>query len=489
MKKIREVLKKNDSIIVILVILLLSCGWCLNSYISEYDETWNFFNTCKILNGYKLYSDINIIITPLFFVLGSSVLKLFGAKLLVYRLYNLIIITMTYYLIYKIMKKLCKNKKRAFMYLLVIIITSITVSVGGANYNTLALTFVLLGIYLNLSWIENNKQNNIIQATIMFLVIMTKQNIGIYYIIGVCLYQLIANKDKIIDIIKQIIILSIEVSIVLLTFNYMGILYDFINMTFGGIWEFKKNNFFISSIIYLIIYITLIILPIETTIFLVKGAKTKEDKNKSILLMCMSIMMLLIQYPIFNESHIILSTVVIIMYELYAMDIFVLKYIINKSKIIKIISFLILIIYMCASMFYLYEFYKNLIKNNHQFSYNDYYYGVAFKTEEEYQNFETITNYIQDSNKRVVIFSYQASLYMIPFKSSNEAMDLPLLGNMGAKGEEGMLEKIQNLENVRILILKSDEELFWQESKMINQWIRNNLNYIGTIEQFEIYEK
>ena len=60
---------------------------------------------------------------------------------------------------------------------------------------------------------------------------------------------------------------------------------------------------------------------------------------------------------------------------------------------------------------------------------------------------------------------------------------------MGKNGEESMLENIKQIQDVQFLILNKDENLMYQESEKINQYIRDNFDFIGTIEQFEIYEK
>ena len=100
-----------------------------------------------------------------------------------------------------------------------------------------------------------------------------------------------------------------------------------------------------------------------------------------------------------------------------------------------------------------------------------------------------ITEYIDSSEKRVIILSNQAAVYFIPLKISNGFMDLPFLGNMGKDGEDELIKQIQEMENVQFLIIKEDEELFYQESKKANEYIRNNLALVGEIEEFDIYEK
>ena len=69
-------------------ILLLLSIFFISIYMlpaEPYDELWNFQNTYKIYNNYQIYSDANIIITPLFYMLGLGFLKLFGATLIAFR--------------------------------------------------------------------------------------------------------------------------------------------------------------------------------------------------------------------------------------------------------------------------------------------------------------------------------------------------------------------------------------------------------------------
>ena len=62
---------------------------------------------------------------------------------------------------------------------------------------------------------------------------------------------------------------------------------------------------------------------------------------------------------------------------------------------------------------------------------------------------------------------------------------MPFLGNMGKDGENGMLEKIKNMHGYEILI---KEPLFWQESSMIVNYIKENYEKVGEICDFQIYK-
>ena len=165
MEKISTFIKKHDNISVIIVIIFTLLGICLNVNIYISDELWNYQNICKMLNGYKIYTDANVIVTPLFHFIGFIILKIFGTNILVFRIYNILILTFVCFFIYLIIKELCNSKFRAFTYLLVILYEIISIAPTGANYNTLAMGFVLLGTYLNLKWIKNKETHNIIYKT------------------------------------------------------------------------------------------------------------------------------------------------------------------------------------------------------------------------------------------------------------------------------------------------------------------------------------
>ena len=66
---------------------------------------------------------------------------------------------------------------------------------------------------------------------------------------------------------------------------------------------------------------------------------------------------------------------------------------------------------------------------------------------------------------------------------------MPFVGNFGKNGESGVIENIKNLKSgTQILIFTSEEDMFWQESKTIRKYIIDNLNKIGELENYTIYE-
>ena len=70
MKNIIEKIKRKDNIVIFILFFLISLGISLNIYLESSDEVWNFQNVYKMYNGFKIYEEINVIITPLFFYMA-----------------------------------------------------------------------------------------------------------------------------------------------------------------------------------------------------------------------------------------------------------------------------------------------------------------------------------------------------------------------------------------------------------------------------------
>ena len=91
------------------------------------------------------------------------------------------------------------------------------------------------------------------------------------------------------------------------------------------------------------------------------------------------------------------------------------------------------------------------------------------------------------NGKNVYMLDAEAALYTIPLDIYNKDYDMFLKGNLGSKGEDGIIERIQKEENA-VYLLKMDY-LNWQNPNKVRDYIMSNLNYKGNISIFYIYEK
>lgn len=478
-------IKKHDNWIVFLVMILISMGFTLCIVITSGDELWNFNNAYKFFSGYKMYTDMNIIIPPMFFYIVNIMFHLIGANILTFKIVGILIYGFTNLCIYNIFKALNINKKNAFCYLIMmqtIILPLVTI---GANYNLLAIVFVLLGILLLIRTESESKYFWVLQGIITYLILFSKQNIGTYYLVGILMIEVMLKglvKETIKQIIKLIGIISILSIFTMLYFYFQGNLYDFINYTVLGISEFTQN-FSIDMYVLFLIVMDGIILFIG--IFLCKKKMFQNEQKEQItILAAFSITLSFVIYPIINEYHIKLALILPFITLFYILHFLILE----EFKLEKILEFISILILGITCIYSFYFSYIWILNAKFDLAYSHPYYGGVIEKGTE-EKIEIINQYIlqqQEVEKRVVILSEEAGLYLIPLQQNNGILDLPFLGNLGREGEDGLIKQIQKLESCHILLKQGD--IFWQESQKTNDYIKQSYEKIGEIEDFDIYE-
>lgn len=487
--QIKDFIKKHDNIFVIMLIFFSITGITLNVLITNSDELWNFQNVYKVYNNFKIYQDSNVIVTPLFFWIGKLLFELLGASFLSFRIYNVIIMSSIYFITYLILKKIKINKNISIItILLLIVIKRYEIILVQANYNNLALMLCLIGILSNI-----NKRNYIFQSIILFLIFITKQNIGIYYGIGMFIYELLNEgnlKNKIYNLIKEFSIFIICGILLLIYFYSNNNLNGFIDYAFLGITQFAVENISIN-VFDLLLSLFFIATNISLSIVFIKNKKiciNKIEKNNILILNCFAIPLSLIMYPILNDSHFLIGNYVSILLFIYLSILMINKIEIKINYLIVniiLISFSITTVTISAMNFS--SWISTLNNVDYKFDKKNPYYGGIIK-EELFNNINEVVMFIQKDDDRVIVLSNKAAFYMVPMKLSNGMMDLPLKGNLGKNGEEGLINEIKNMKDTKILIEKEEKNLNWQESITVRKYIINNLEKIGEIEEFLIYK-
>ena len=447
------------------------------------DELWNFNTIYKMNQGIVLYEEINMITTPGYFYLAQGVMQALGNNLFVYRMFDSLIYAIFLMLLYQLQRSLGIAERNSFFYTL-IIFAFLYYSVTGGNYNILALTLVMIGIIVQLKQI---KQEAWIQGILIFFILFVKQNIGIYYGIGLILAQWI-NKENIKDFLKKMMIEALLVLLGVVTYaSYLyqnKILDSFISYTILGLGEFASGNSFID-----IAGIALNGFIILTCAILILLARKKKLLSKTVwgnikLLVVFWVPLILIAYPIANYYHITCANVLGYIIFLYTLnEVFLKDMLTNKQKIDQLIMLLIILV-----------FFLNIWKLSKLFysirgtEWNHPYFGVI-KNEKVEESIHRVEEYIQSmekEGKQVRIFSDKAALYNLAMQVyDNGYMDLPMVGNYGKEGQKGVIEEIKQWKNTQLLI---NIEAGIQESEIIREWIQNNLESKGEIEGFFIYE-
>lgn len=197
-----------------LELFLLSCGvlyysYFLNKGLVLYDEGYYFHIADRIIQGQLPYKDFFLQFTPGYFYILAGALKIFGEQILVGRILTLLTALVILFLEFRILAKLCTNgvKEKIIVFLT-------TVSFGFPLINNPAmlawisvLSFLLL-VYSFLLWESNQKKviNSIFVGLSLALILLIKQNLGLYFLLITNLFLLFTAKQKI----KEFILVNVS---------------------------------------------------------------------------------------------------------------------------------------------------------------------------------------------------------------------------------------------------------------------------------------
>ena len=478
--------------------------------VEPYDELWNFQNVLKMYNGNKIYSEINVIITPLFYYLGLVFLKILGPTLMSFRVYGITLNFIYFILIYLIYRQLNVSRHIGLVFVNFMFFVTVKVLNAGANYNTMAIIFMLLGIlfylknnikyYLKNKDIEVNKNEKVkkdyfdyVQGIITFLIFISKQNLGIYYVCAIIAFEFISRrnfKEWFVKQLKKILVFGLLLILFCVFLNVKGNLKEFINYAFGGILEFGESNFAIAFPIELLFYCIAAMVSVVLVYKLGKKHCSEFFFINIKFLSCMAIFSTLICFPIANSAHVLYILSFYFLVWFYFLDYVMLESCFTENKYEKgcVLFCLIIIIFWIGrlSIAYIDTYNEIVLIDDKSSKYNQLYiYDEGLERSSE------LKEYIlekQKENKKVIILSYEAVLPMTELDINNGDFDLAFVGNLGYDGENRLIEKIKNLENIEILIFTDEEECFWQESKKVREYIVDNMKKNGELLNYSVYE-
>lgn len=178
MNKTLKFIKKHDNLIAFVIIVV--CVVLTSLYVYEpYDQLYVFGNAYKLSKGKIIYKDVNCIITPIFYVLCKIMLQVFGSNYFIFNLVNILIGISIYFTIYKIQKALRIEKTYAAFNTFLLFVVSYFCINALANYNTLSLEFMLLGLlYTIKNHIKRPKNYELVQSIFIMLTFLTDQKMG-----------------------------------------------------------------------------------------------------------------------------------------------------------------------------------------------------------------------------------------------------------------------------------------------------------------------
>ena len=497
--------KRRIDIFIILMILLFVSSSIISREIGNLDEIWNYNVSNNYANGLVPYRDYNTIVTPLLQILAGIVLKIFLNELITMRILAVFLISGIMFLIYKILDILRVNK--SIIILSIVGILFLEYQYFCIDYNFFALFLTLIIMFLEIKHLlmqtKSNQEYkyNLLIGILAGLVLMTKQTIGLFVsitVVGYMIINLLIDKIKyennikyeLKNIIFRMLGIAIPVLFFIIYLLYTNSLNYFLDYAINGIKTFSNKieyiNLFESKNV--LIRILAVLVPLS---FIINFVISIIKKDKRIFVVnCLSIAMFVVVFPISDDIHFIIGATTSFIAIIYNIN-NILREIISKNKNRKklFLKYFIEGISQCLIVFvFISGIYINVknIRNVEYYSKLQHYKYIPISKDYEREIME-VEEYIKKSDKKVYILNYDAAIYMIPIDIYNKDYDMFLKGNIGSKGEEGKIEKIKK-ENARYLIVREGISRNWQNPEMVRKYIQNNMKYIETISNFDVYE-
>ena len=537
------------NISIFLIIALAIAVVVIPKAIGNLDELWNFNFANNVENGLVPYRDFNMVQTPLLPMINAIFLAIFGNELIVMRILACLLCAGVLFTFYKILNLLKANKGISLFVVMALFYMLKDYFCMDYNFAVLFVTLIIIYIELkrnlynkeninateigdtieslntnkscnqnstnketkenNKTDLKNNKLNNwktdLILGILAGICIMLKQSTGAIVTIALLGYNLllVRSKEEFIQYLKstgiKILGVLIPVTLIFIYLAINGAVDDFWDYCIAGIKTFT-NKIPYSRLLdneKLYIKILSIVAPIT---FMGTFLYSVFKRNKTFLIISsLSIASFSAAYPIADEVHFligILPTGIIIC---VILD-FLIKAIVrgisklinkisNREKYINIwIEYFLIFMVIGLTAWYGYKSIPN-IKDYFANCKNDVkHFANIVITDYTYQKIQAMDYFIKSQDKPVYILDAEAALYQIPLDIYYKDYDMFLIGNIGSKGEEGQIEKLQKDTN-KIVIIKSDGvSLNWQNPNKVREYVKQNMDYKYSILYFDVYE-
>ena len=404
------------------------------------DEVWSYGFSYNMSKHMIPYIDFTMVIPPLYPLIGSLFIKVFGAYLTSLNLYNSLIATLIFLLLYKRLNKLT--------FLLLPILLSFIFS----SYNLFSLFLFLLIIDIDKKDINHK---DLLIGLLCALSIFNKQTVGVFISIPIFIF----SKNK-----KEFLISFISVCLLfLLYFLINNNLYQFFDYCLFGMFSFADENKFQNLfVIFVICYFIFLIY-----LFYKEIIKGDIKKNKELIyILCFQI----ISFPILNIVHVGLGIIPLFPY-IFERDNFYLKVLSGYF-------------YVQLLMVFIMTFSFNLHMNNDHNLLNGRVFNNDYDTQINMLNNTINSNY--NEYEKYYFTTYAYLIKLMDNKDINK-YDLTNNGNMGYNGDEKYINEVNEICKDTKCLFVLDDKLIGQNNIKITNYVKDNYNLKEIVGRFEIY--
>lgn len=339
--------------------------------------------------------------------------------------------------------------------------------------------------------------------------ILFKQTTGVVFAIIFVFYKIvqIQNKEEIKAYLKimiaRLISSIIPILILGIYLSINGIWIDFLDYSVFGVRTFsnkifylalfKEKSFFIKILAGLVPIQIIIMIAIYLSAYKKKELDNKEWYKNLFLLLIYSATSMSVIIPISDKSHFATGSFITIISMVYLVNVIVKKIATGKIKIymkkaMELGSKGLFFLAMASSVYLVVTNYIHKEERKHGIN---HFNNIVIEKNMQDRILD-IGDYIlqvEQEGKQVYILDSIASIYKIPVDKYDKNYDMFNLGNFGSKGEEGIIEDIENKkDNLILLILQDKYEQNWQSPKKVIEYVKNNFRQIGRIRIFDVYE-
>ncbi len=439
-------LKRNLKYFFLFIFFYICIQFVYQSY--NMDTYANYAFSYGILKGQIPYNDFNLLI-PLFSPFFYSIGLLFSHSSLFFYIEQALLLTLLSAFFFKVL-----SNKAWFLLIIMILPWPIPFVYSlFPGYNFLVFFLFCLLIYYE------DKAPNYIIGLLLGIGIITKQNIGILFLV----INLIYNLGKLSKILSRYLFALIPPLIFLLYLIFTKSFKSFLNLSILGLFDFTNNNYFSFNYLLVIIFLGVLLF-------------FKRKKNISYFYI---IGYLSILYPVLDSYHasfFILASLFVLIYNADS------KLTIKNMGVFSFIIMLFISVSWSLITF-------NTIKDIHVYSFVNFPFKLLSKADKV--NYDKLNKYTK--NKPVIYLLGQDKNAFLTILNEQEISYYTILnkGNHGFRGEEMMLNKIKNEKNKYFVVdsCSSCYSKVAQYMTSLKEYIEKNTQFIKQIGEFKIYYK
>ena len=432
------------------IFLLLFAIVFLNPSISM-DEIWVYQFARRILYHQLPYRDYGMITTPLKAQMDAFILRIFSDQLYVLRLIAFITALLNVFLFYLISLhlKLSRNKTLILIFLFLFSFSQFPIN----NYSWLSVFWLSLVLLLLLG--EKKLMQAFLIGFFTSMLLLTKQNIGIYLMIGLFFYFLkFRYRFGLYFILGFLIGLLPEVAY----FYYNHALGDFLSIFYRVILTFYQERVFFHSPFSFILPTCLLVM---IGYFFISF---QEEKKTCLFLF--AIIALGFAFPIFDIVHFLFSIPFLVLFFLYLFSI--------KNKIIAYC----LIFFFCFRGFCWF-----LMVQESSLSSLNHFKMIPIENATR-KNMETVVDYIkrmQSIGKHCYVIDFTNIMFDILLNRFSFKYDSMMRESLGKEGETEIINVIKNDKTAIVILLKKYSNK--QQQTIITKYVRENLHPVPSFSK------